>query len=183
MSVFYANKRQKKIPTAVFSLKNENEIIVKLKKWFETLPFELIKRNTYLVQMADIDKAVKLCLEMGLYIECIPEQVEKALGLKAKAAFDETFRERAIYKTLFPYQKEGIERVVRDFDGRCLIADDMGLGKTLQVVSLFATLTVDLDGCELRFRRLSVSPAAGGELLDLALDVRVRSFPSLKINF
>lgn len=136
MSVFYANKRQKKIPTAVFSLKNENEIIVKLKKWFETLPFELIKRNTYLVQMADIDKAVKLCLEMGLYIECIPEQVEKAMGLKAKAVFDETFRERSIYKTLFPYQKEGIERVVRDFDGRCLIADDMGLGKTLQAIAL-----------------------------------------------
>lgn len=53
------------------------------------------------------------------------------------------------------------------------------------LADFFATLTVDLDGCELRFRRLSASaPAADTPaLLDLALDVRVRSFPSLEINF
>ena len=38
MSVFYAHKRQKKIPTAVFSLKNEKEVVIKVKRGLEPLP-------------------------------------------------------------------------------------------------------------------------------------------------
>ena len=136
MSVFYAHKRQKKLPTAVFSLKNEKEVVIKVKRGFEPLPYNVMKRNTYLVPMEDIDNAVSLCLEMGLYIECIPEQVEKALSIRPKSVFDTTFKKTKLYNTLFPYQKIGIEKVVRDFDGRALIADDMGLGKTLQAIAL-----------------------------------------------
>ena len=36
---------------------------------------------------------------------------------------------------LFPYQLEGVQRVVHQFRGRCLLADEMGLGKTLQAVA------------------------------------------------
>ena len=46
--------------------------------------------------------------------------------------------------------------------------------------SFFETLVVDLDGCALSFRGLNV--VAPGELR-LNLDVCVRSFPSLDINF
>ena len=44
----------------------------------------------------------------------------------------------------------------------------------------FENLVLDLDGCELSFRKLRVEPS---ELLVLELGVCVRSFPSLDINF
>ena len=53
----------------------------------------------------------------------------------------------------------------------------------------FNTLTVDLDGCELRFRALRLQPAGAaaagrGELeLHLELGVCVRRFPSPFVNF
>lgn len=36
---------------------------------------------------------------------------------------------------LFPYQKEGVQRIIHQYRGRCLLADEMGLGKTLQAVA------------------------------------------------
>lgn len=35
---------------------------------------------------------------------------------------------------LFPYQIDGVRRINRDFDGRCLLADEVGLGKTLSAL-------------------------------------------------
>ena len=32
---------------------------------------------------------------------------------------------------VFPYQKQAIERAIREFDGRCLLCAEMGLGKTI----------------------------------------------------
>ena len=135
-AVFFQNKRQRKIPTAVFSLKNENQIIVKLKSTFEPLDYECIGRNEYLVNMEDIDEAVQSCLDMGLFIECIPDEVEKALSYSPKHSFDEVFKTTEIYKKMFQYQRDGVEHIVRNFNGRALIADDMGLGKTLQALAL-----------------------------------------------
>jgi SWI/SNF-related matrix-associated actin-dependent regulator 1 of chromatin subfamily A len=40
-----------------------------------------------------------------------------------------------LWSTLFPYQREGVLRMVHQFKGRCLLADDMGLGKTLQAIA------------------------------------------------
>ena len=53
------------------------------------------------------------------------------------------------------------------------------------IAALFNELVLDLDGCALTFRQLGIAPAgAGGDsVLSLALDVRVRSFPSLDVNF
>ena len=47
------------------------------------------------------------------------------------------------------------------------------------LVGFFEGLVLDLDGCELRFRSLRVV----ADELELGLGVRVRSFPSLDINF
>jgi hypothetical protein len=59
----------------------------------------------------------------------------------------------------------------------------------LWLARLFENLVLDLDGCELRFQELSVAETVAGPSakttaeLALKLDVRVRSFPSLDINF
>jgi SWI/SNF-related matrix-associated actin-dependent regulator 1 of chromatin subfamily A len=44
---------------------------------------------------------------------------------------------------LYPYQKEGVQRVVHQFRGRCLLADEMGLGKTLQAVAVMLHYKVE----------------------------------------
>jgi len=135
-AIFFKHKRQKKTPTAVFSLKDEKEVIIKLRGTYETIPFECIDRSKYTVPMERIEEAVQHCMDIGLMIECIPEQVERAMSYSPNLPFDESFKETEIYKKMFGYQKEGVEHVVRHLDGRALIADDMGLGKTLQAIAL-----------------------------------------------
>lgn len=135
-AIFFQHKRRRKTPKAIFSLKNEDEIIIKLKGTYEPINYTCIDRNQYLVPMDKIDEAVKTCLDMGLLIDCIPEEVENALDYNPKHPFDENFKKTEIYKKMFKYQKEGVEHVVRHFNGRALIADDMGLGKTLQAIAL-----------------------------------------------
>jgi len=135
-AIFFQHKRRRKIPTAVFSLKDENTVYVKLKRFFEPLDYLCIGPNQYEVPMADIDKIVGDCLKIGLFIECIPEQVERALTFDSTEDFDQSFKDTTIYKKMFQYQKDGVEHVVRKFGGRALIADDMGLGKTLQAIAL-----------------------------------------------
>ena len=135
-AIFFKHKRRRKIPTAVFSLKDQNTVYVKVKRTTETLNHLCIGSNLYQVNLENIDLVVEDCLKLGLFIECIPEQVEKALAFDSKEPFDETFKDTDLYKKLFQYQKDGIEHVVRHFNGRALIADDMGLGKTLQAIAL-----------------------------------------------
>lgn len=135
-AIFFKHKRQRKTPTAVFSLKDEKEVIIKLRSTYETIPFECIGRSKYSISMERIEEAVQHCMDIGLMIECIPEQVERAMSYSPNLPFDESFKETEIYKKMFGYQKEGVEHVVRHLDGRALIADDMGLGKTLQAIAL-----------------------------------------------
>ena len=40
-----------------------------------------------------------------------------------------------MWDALFPYQKEGVQRIIHQFKGRCLLADEMGLGKTFQAIT------------------------------------------------
>ena len=37
-----------------------------------------------------------------------------------------------LWETLFPYQKEGVTKLITHFRGRALLGDEMGLGKTYQ---------------------------------------------------
>lgn len=62
--------------------------------------------------------------------------------------------------------------------------DDAAVRAGPWLAGLFETLVLDLDGCALRFRSLSLEGSGVGEPeLMLELDVCVRSFPSLDINF
>ncbi len=41
-----------------------------------------------------------------------------------------------LWNSLFDYQKDGVRRIIHQFNGRCLLADEMGLGKTMQAVAV-----------------------------------------------
>ena len=114
-AIFFKHKRRRKIPTAVFSLKDQTTVYVKIKRTTETLNHLCIGPNLYQVNLENIDLVVEDCLKLGLFIECIPEQVEKALTFDSKEPFDEKFKDTDLYKKLFQYQKDGIEHVVRHF--------------------------------------------------------------------
>ncbi len=61
---------------------------------------------------------------------------------------------QGLKRTLYPYQKEGVERFLAD--GRLLLADDMGLGKTAQAIS-----SCDILWRTRRIRRgLIIAPAS-----------------------
>ena len=135
-AIFFQHKRRKKDPIAVFSLKDPNTFVVKLKRTNDTIDFLLIDRRTYQITMDQLDDCVQTCLDKGLLIVPVTEQVETALSYDPKLPFKEEFKKTELYGKLFQYQKEGVEHVVRHFDGRALIADDMGLGKTLQALAL-----------------------------------------------
>jgi len=70
--------------------------------------------------------------------------------------------------------------------GADALADEDLAAASMWLAGLFTSLVIDLDGCALSFRALDVlapsRPQATAELR-LNLDVCVRSFPSLAINF
>ena len=43
-----------------------------------------------------------------------------------------------VWQSLYPYQKEGVQRIITHYRGRGLLADDMGLGKTRQGVAFLS---------------------------------------------
>ena len=135
-AIFFQHKRRKKDPIAVFSLKDPDTFVVKLKRTNDTIDFLMVDRRTYQISMDQLDDCVQACLDKGLLIVPVTEQVETALSYDPKLPFKEEFKKTELYGKLFQYQKEGVEHVVRHFDGRALIADDMGLGKTLQALAL-----------------------------------------------
>lgn len=50
--------------------------------------------------------------------------------------YDKAVNCSSIWHYLLPHQREGVQRIVHQFNGRCLLADEMGLGKTLQAVAV-----------------------------------------------
>ena len=51
--------------------------------------------------------------------------------------FETSFHQTHLWKCMFPYQREGVTKIVTTLNGRALIGDEMGLGKTLQAISTF----------------------------------------------
>lgn len=48
-----------------------------------------------------------------------------------------------IWSYLLEHQQVGVQKIVHQFRGRCLLADDMGLGKTLQAVAVMLYYNVE----------------------------------------
>ena len=45
---------------------------------------------------------------------------------------------KTLWHSLYPYQQDGVRRIVHQYKGRCLLADEMGLGKTRQALAVVA---------------------------------------------
>lgn len=138
VAFFNARKKAKKNPRLEFQLKDEETLVFKLKclsseSCFSS--FTKVKRGQFEVKLKDLQGVLTICAENGYEVIALPTFVEDALAYEPTGTFDESFKERDLYKTLFPYQRDGIEMAVR-FGSRCLIGDEMGLGKTLQAIAL-----------------------------------------------
>ena len=137
VAFFNARKKAKKNPRLEFQLKDEETLVFKLKCLPESCfsSFTKVKRGQFEVKIKDLQDVLTICAENGYEVIALPTFVEEALAYEATGTFNESFKETGLYKTLFPYQRDGIEMAVR-FGSRCLIGDEMGLGKTLQAIAL-----------------------------------------------
>lgn len=77
-------------------------------------------------------------LQMGFDIERIPSHVWNVHRRRSDPIFNPDNIPSALWDTLFPYQKEGVQEAFDKYGGRCLLADDMGLGKTRQAIAFTA---------------------------------------------
>ena len=77
-AIFFKHKRRKRDPIAIFSLKNPNTFIVKLRRTHEKLDFLTIDRNKYQISIDQLDDCVQACLDKGLLIVPVTEEVETA---------------------------------------------------------------------------------------------------------
>ena len=139
IAFFNAQKKRKRNPLVEFQLKNETTLIFKLKNVTGKTPFDLFDKvgiRQHEIKASQLQAVVDICDKHGYEVIPFPDQVQLALDNTATFPFDESFRGSHLYQCMFDYQKEGVEKVVRDFDGRALIGDEMGLGKTLQAISL-----------------------------------------------
>lgn len=140
-AAFYIHKKKrKKNPQVIFELKNEDTLVIRLKRIYNDTTFNRYKkvgRWQYEIKVADLQDVVDTCDKLGWEVVEFPEQVQQALDLKNEQPFDESFKETTLWKVMFPYQREGVEQVVKKYNGRALIGDEMGLGKTLQAISVY----------------------------------------------
>ena len=140
-AAFYIhNKKRKKNPQVIFELKDENTLVFRLKRIYNDTTFSRYKkvgRWQYEIKVADLQDVVDTCDKLGWEVVEFPKQVQQALDLNNSFEFNESFKETTLWKVMFPYQREGVEQVVKKYNGRALIGDEMGLGKTLQAISVY----------------------------------------------
>jgi SWI/SNF-related matrix-associated actin-dependent regulator 1 of chromatin subfamily A len=139
IAFFNARKKVKRNPRVDFQLKDDETLVFSLKYLREEkLFFEYTKlsKGKFEVKIKDLKKLLDICDSNGFEVITLPDEIESAIEFDLNIPFDESFKERDLYKTMFPYQREGVKDVICKFDGRCLIGDEMGLGKTLQAISV-----------------------------------------------
>lgn len=139
IAFFAARRREKKNPRLEFQLKDPNTFIFKTRYIKDHSCFKHLKsiaRCQYEVPKKNLIAVVKMAARNGFEVVPIPDYVEEALKFDLNEPFDESFKHTDIWKKMFKYQKEGVEMIVRKFDGRVILADQMGLGKTLQALAV-----------------------------------------------
>lgn len=135
-----ARKKVKRNPQVQFQLKDPDTLVIKLKYIYGENPFKnftSVGVRQYQMPVADLQRVVDICDSNRWEVIPFPEQVQKALDYDINIPFDESFQQTHLWKCMFPYQREGVTRIVTTFNGRALIGDEMGLGKTLQAISTF----------------------------------------------
>jgi SWI/SNF-related matrix-associated actin-dependent regulator 1 of chromatin subfamily A len=144
MSVAFwnARKKRKTNPQVCFELKDEDNLVFTLKNFkgsgvdkFEN--FNKLARNKFECKVSDLQAVVDVCDKYGWEVVPFPEETQAALDTVQNFTFNDEFTRTKIYKTMFPYQREGVRMAISRFNGRCLIGDEMGLGKTLQAISIY----------------------------------------------
>lgn len=138
MSFKYRRKPPRK--QFVLSVVNKHTLHVKTNK-VPTKDLNVVKKAIHVndkrksFEMSRIDCRTLMTFEDKYTIEPVPSHVIRVLQRTFDISFDHTRIDDKLWKTLFPYQKKGVENVFNKFGGRCLLADDMGLGKTRQALA------------------------------------------------
>jgi len=138
IAFFNARKRVKKNPRLEFQLKDDDTLIFKLKYISSERDFKdytKLSRGYFEVKIVSLPALFELCSEKCYEIIPLPENIEKAVTLTHTITFDESFKETALWKRMFEYQRDGVELTIR-MGTRSLIGDEMGLGKTLQAIAV-----------------------------------------------
>ena len=110
----------------------------------KTLDIDLMSKKETRVDLNMYATVMQQCQEKKLDVVPIPHTAMKIANpnLLAKFSFQHTMDWTKVPTTitdaLFPFQKQGVERMVCEFNGRVLLADDMGLGKTLQAITVMS---------------------------------------------
>jgi SWI/SNF-related matrix-associated actin-dependent regulator 1 of chromatin subfamily A len=94
------------------------------------------KRKTF--ELSRVDLQTLRTFETTCTIQSIPAHVERLFQKQPVNEFDQSKVPEKLWSTLFEYQKEGIEKIINQYGGRCLLADDMGLGKTRQALAFIS---------------------------------------------
>lgn len=135
-----ARKRQKRTAHVVFQLKDPDTLVFRLKYIANNTPLKNIKkisRCEYEIRTDQLQEVVTICDKHGWEVIPFPDTVQKALEYDIHMPFDDSFKETHLWKCMFPYQKEGVEKIITSFNSKALLADSMGLGKSLQALALF----------------------------------------------
>ena len=85
-AAFYIHKKKrKKNPQVIFELKNEDTLVIRLKRIYNDTTFNRYKkvgRWQYEIKVADLQDVVDTCDKLGWEVVEFPEQVQQALDLK-----------------------------------------------------------------------------------------------------
>ena len=135
-----ARKKAKRNPRVEFQLKDPKTLVLTLKHIYGDTPFKTYPNvgvRQYEIPVKDLQRVVNVCDANAWEVVPFPDQVQEALDFHFHATFDKSFHETSLWKSMFPYQREGVTSIVENFNGRALVGDEMGLGKTLQAISTF----------------------------------------------
>ena len=133
-------KKIKRTPHVLFQLKDPRTLIFRLKYITNHANFskyKKISRYEFEIDRNDLQQVVDICDRYSWEVVPFPNTVQKALDLSIDIPFDASFKKTHLWNCMFDYQREGVEHIVKHFNGRALIGDEMGLGKTLQAISLY----------------------------------------------
>ena len=148
MSFKYRKSTPKK--QFVLSVANKHTLHVKTNK-IPTKELNLVKKAIHVndkrksFEMARVDCRTLMTFKDTYTIEPLPGHVIRILQRQPDTLFDQSKVPDKLWRTLFPYQKRGIEHALNKFGGRCLLADDMGLGKTRQALAFIGHCKSDTN--------------------------------------